>query len=115
MPQTVSTFLMFEGAAEEAMRFYVSLFADSSIDEIERWVADVLTADELEETRSYLKNRVTLLALKGSEPEVHGMPGARGAPRPRWPERERAAREPGYTLWSRLRAKLRRTRPVGRL
>jgi predicted 3-demethylubiquinone-9 3-methyltransferase (glyoxalase superfamily) len=39
MPQTVSTFLMFEGAAEEAMRFYVSLFADSSIDEIERWAA----------------------------------------------------------------------------
>jgi SAM-dependent methyltransferase len=60
-------------------------------------------------------DRVTLLALKGSEPEVEGMPGARGAPRPRWPERERAAREPAYTLWARVKAKLTRTSPVGRL
>ena len=60
-------------------------------------------------------DRVTLLALKGDEPEVHGMPGARGAPRPRWPERERTAREPAYTLWARLKAKLSRAKPVGRL
>jgi SAM-dependent methyltransferase len=60
-------------------------------------------------------DRVTLLALKGAEPEVEGMPGARGAARPRWPEHERAAREPAYTPWARLKAKLRRTKPVGRL
>ena len=60
-------------------------------------------------------DRVTLLALKGAEPEVEGMPGARGAPRPRWPERERAAREPAYTLRARLKAKLTRTKPRGRL
>jgi SAM-dependent methyltransferase len=60
-------------------------------------------------------DRVTLLALKGAEPEVEGMPGARGAPRPRWPERERAEREPAYTLWTRLRAKLTRAQPRGRL
>jgi SAM-dependent methyltransferase len=58
-------------------------------------------------------DRATLLALKGDEPEVLGMPGARGAPRPRWPERERTAREPAYNLRSRLRAKLTRKKPVG--
>ena len=58
-------------------------------------------------------DRVTLLALKGEEPEVHAMPGARGAERPRWPERERLARTPDYTLWERLKAKLRRAGPVG--
>jgi SAM-dependent methyltransferase len=60
-------------------------------------------------------DRVTLLAIKGDEPEVKGMPGARGAPRPRWPENERTAREPAYTLWTRLRAKLSRSKPRGRL
>jgi SAM-dependent methyltransferase len=60
-------------------------------------------------------DRVTLLALKGGEPEVEGMPGARGAPRPGWPERERAVQQPAYTLWARVKAKLARTRPVGRL
>jgi SAM-dependent methyltransferase len=58
-------------------------------------------------------DRVTLLALKGDEPEVHGMPGARGAARPRWPERERLERARDYTLWERLKAKLRGTEPVG--
>jgi SAM-dependent methyltransferase len=60
-------------------------------------------------------DRTTLLALKGPEPEVYAMPGARGAPRPRWPQRERLERTPEYTLRARLRAKLLRTRPVGRL
>ncbi|GAB3031890.1 VOC family protein [Mycobacterium bourgelatii] len=35
--QKVTTFLMFEGKAEEAMRFYTSLFADSEIRSIARY------------------------------------------------------------------------------
>src|SRR5262245_45898047 len=37
MARMVSTFLMFEGVAEEAMRFYVSLFAGSEVRKIERY------------------------------------------------------------------------------
>jgi predicted 3-demethylubiquinone-9 3-methyltransferase (glyoxalase superfamily) len=37
MGTTARPFLMFEGKAEEAMRFYVSLFADGKIIDSERW------------------------------------------------------------------------------
>jgi predicted 3-demethylubiquinone-9 3-methyltransferase (glyoxalase superfamily) len=37
MARTVSTHLMFEGVAEEAMALYVSLFGDSGIAQIERY------------------------------------------------------------------------------
>lgn len=37
MPRTVSTFLMFEGRAEEAMTFYVSLFAGSAVTRVEKY------------------------------------------------------------------------------
>lgn len=37
MTQGITTFLMFEGRAEEAMNFYVSLFPDSSITHVERY------------------------------------------------------------------------------
>ena len=37
MPRTVATQLMFEGKAEEAMRLYVSLFAGSEVNAIERY------------------------------------------------------------------------------
>ena len=37
MARTVTPFLMFVGAAEEAMNFYISLFEDSRIDHIERY------------------------------------------------------------------------------
>jgi predicted 3-demethylubiquinone-9 3-methyltransferase (glyoxalase superfamily) len=37
VPQSVATFLMFEGAAEEALRLYVSLFQGSQIDRMERY------------------------------------------------------------------------------
>lgn len=37
MARSVATFLMFEGVAEEAMHFYVSLFPRSHVDEIERY------------------------------------------------------------------------------
>ncbi|MCT9932230.1 VOC family protein [Planotetraspora sp. A-T 1434] len=36
-PQKITTFLMFEGHAEEAMTFYMSLFADSEIVAITRY------------------------------------------------------------------------------
>ncbi len=37
MAHNVSTHLMFEGTAEEAMTLYVSLFGDSRIDQIEKY------------------------------------------------------------------------------
>jgi predicted 3-demethylubiquinone-9 3-methyltransferase (glyoxalase superfamily) len=37
MARTVATMLMFEGKAEEAMRFYVSLFAGSEVTSVERY------------------------------------------------------------------------------
>ncbi|MFC3651983.1 VOC family protein [Dyella humi] len=39
MLKTITPFLMFEGAAEEAMKFYVSLFDDSKIVSVERYAA----------------------------------------------------------------------------
>jgi predicted 3-demethylubiquinone-9 3-methyltransferase (glyoxalase superfamily) len=39
MARAVSTFLMFEGVAEEAMNFYVSLFSDAEVIRIERYGA----------------------------------------------------------------------------
>lgn len=39
MARTISTFLMFDGAAEEAMKLYVSLFRGSHIARIERYGA----------------------------------------------------------------------------
>lgn len=35
--QRITTFLMFDGKAEEAMNFYISLFADSEIKSISRY------------------------------------------------------------------------------
>ncbi|MBO0821719.1 MAG: VOC family protein [Nocardiopsaceae bacterium] len=40
MAASVTTFLMFEGKAEEAMTFYTSLFSDAEILAIERYGAD---------------------------------------------------------------------------
>lgn len=37
MARSVTPFLMFEGSAEEAMRFYVSLFPRSEVRQIERY------------------------------------------------------------------------------
>ncbi len=39
-PQKITTFLMFEGDAEEAMRFYTSLFEEAEILAITRYAAD---------------------------------------------------------------------------
>lgn len=40
MPQKITTFLMFEGVAEEAMTFYVSLFDDAEVLAITRYGAN---------------------------------------------------------------------------
>lgn len=40
MPRTISTFLMFDGAAEEAMNLYVSVFRGSHVARIERYGAE---------------------------------------------------------------------------
>ena len=37
MAQAVSTFLMFEGCAEEAMNFYVSLFPSSEVTSVQKY------------------------------------------------------------------------------
>jgi predicted 3-demethylubiquinone-9 3-methyltransferase (glyoxalase superfamily) len=37
MAQAISTFLMFEGVAEKAMNFYVSLFGGSVVNRVERY------------------------------------------------------------------------------
>lgn len=37
MPQSIATFLMFEGVAEAAMQLYVSLFSGSQITRVERY------------------------------------------------------------------------------
>jgi predicted 3-demethylubiquinone-9 3-methyltransferase (glyoxalase superfamily) len=39
MTRSITPFLMFEGSAEEAMRFYVSLFARSEIKQIEHYTS----------------------------------------------------------------------------
>ena len=39
MARKITPFLMFEGAAEEAMQFYIALFSDSQIKRIERYEA----------------------------------------------------------------------------
>ncbi|MER6614050.1 VOC family protein [Streptomyces xantholiticus] len=39
-PQKITTFLMFEGKAEEAMTFYLSLFDDAEVVDITRYGAD---------------------------------------------------------------------------
>lgn len=40
MPQKITTFLIFEGRAEEALTFYVSLFDDAEVVDISRYGAD---------------------------------------------------------------------------
>ncbi len=45
MPAALSTLLMFEGKAEEAMTFYVSLFPDGRIDSIRRYGANEAGAE----------------------------------------------------------------------
>ncbi|HKT29201.1 VOC family protein [Dyella sp.] len=45
MAPVITPFLMFEGTAEEAMQFYVSLFDDSGVVSVERWGAHDVGAE----------------------------------------------------------------------
>ncbi len=45
MARNVKTHLMFEGHAEEAMNFYVSLFGDSKVEQIERYAPGEMGAE----------------------------------------------------------------------
>ena len=45
MKPTITTFLMFEGRAEEAMNFYMSTFEDSSLTSIERYDSGEMGAE----------------------------------------------------------------------
>ncbi|MBX3442159.1 MAG: VOC family protein [Planctomyces sp.] len=45
MPRQISTFLMFDGRAEEALRFYVSLFPGSAIHAIDKYGAGEMGAE----------------------------------------------------------------------
>lgn len=45
MTQTFATFLMFEGVADKAMNFYVSLFSGSQINRVERYGPGELGAE----------------------------------------------------------------------
>lgn len=45
MAPVIAPFLMFEGTAEEAMQFYVSLFDDSGVVSVERWGAHDVGAE----------------------------------------------------------------------
>ena len=58
MAQTITPFLMFEGTAEEAMQFYVSLFDDSGVVAVERWGAhDVGTEGKIKKAQFTLCGR----------------------------------------------------------
>src|SRR4051812_23150265 len=45
MARDVTTHLMFEGSAEEAINLYVTLFGDSTIDQIERYGPGAIGAE----------------------------------------------------------------------
>lgn len=58
MAHTITPFLMFEGTAEEAMQFYVSLFDDAGIISVERWGArDVGAAGKIKKAEFTLCKR----------------------------------------------------------
>jgi hypothetical protein len=54
MRNIVTPFLMFEGKAEEAINFYVSLIPDSQIIDIKRYGPDGLGVSDLLDRRSHL-------------------------------------------------------------
>ena len=54
MDARISPCLMFEGNAEAAMDFYVSLFDDSAVETLERWTTGELGEEGLSSSPSFV-------------------------------------------------------------
>lgn len=67
MKGSVSTFLMFEGSAEEAMGFYVSLFGDAAISAVERYPSDGKDAGRIKHAAFHLRGH----HLRCSDSPIH--------------------------------------------
>ena len=78
MMPTVTTFLMFDGKAEDAMNYYVSLFKNSAVTSIERYGADFL----LRRLRIGKRSRSPLLETVGGVHSNFAAPRDRVAPAP---------------------------------
>lgn len=68
MTCTVTPFLMFEGKAEEAMNFYVSVIPDSRVGAIERYGADGPGAEGFVQTATFSIGGLTVIC---SDSSVH--------------------------------------------
>ncbi len=70
MPQRVRPFLMFEGKAEEAMTFYVSLFPDGKIVDIVRYGPGLAAAEGSVKLASFTVGGQTVMCI--DSPPKHG-------------------------------------------
>jgi len=68
--QKIKTFLMFEGKCEEAMNFYVSLFADAAITSIRRYGAGEAGAEGSVMQATFAINGQTFMCI--DSPVKHG-------------------------------------------
>jgi predicted 3-demethylubiquinone-9 3-methyltransferase (glyoxalase superfamily) len=68
--QKIKTFLMFEGKAEEAMNFYVSLFSDAAITSISRYGAGEAGAEGSVMQATFAVNGQTFMCI--DSPVKHG-------------------------------------------
>lgn len=64
--QKIITFLMFEGRAEEAMNFYMSLFNDSAITSITRYGANEMGAEGSVMHATFTLNGQTFMCIDSS-------------------------------------------------
>ncbi len=63
MAHAVTTFLMFEGAAEEALTFYVSLFPRSAVHTLERWGAEAPGREATVKRATFTVGGLALVAM----------------------------------------------------
>lgn len=68
--QKITTFLMFEGHAEEAMRFYTSLFPDSEIEDVTRYAAGGAGAEGTVERATFALAGQSFMCI--DSPVAHG-------------------------------------------
>lgn len=66
---SITPFLMFTGHAEEAMRFYLSLFPDAKIEEINRWSPGEQGAEGLVKLATFSLNGQKVMCT--DSPPVH--------------------------------------------